>query len=218
MPRPISVIAHEIARDWKKVYFGAVPYLQAMFTLNSIDDMYMYDDARSIINYFLANANTWRGPVAKQIKEELKALLKGKPSPESYEDPWGGRKRLNGFSDDIPDAFFRPLSPAEQEQFRAWARANYRRGDPIDPAWHPIVRAECAAMNQEPVVLDQPEQIAAFRLLTLRSGLKLEILGMRRHGTSCYAIIKREFGLRGSKKSVLDQFTAMLRQMGVLRT
>lgn len=30
MTRPISTIADEIRRDWKNVYFGAVPYLNAM--------------------------------------------------------------------------------------------------------------------------------------------------------------------------------------------
>ena len=74
--RPLSVIAREIKADWKKVYFGAVPYLQAMATLNSISDRYMYDSAQSIVLYFLANAQTWRGETAKRIKAELKAMAK----------------------------------------------------------------------------------------------------------------------------------------------
>jgi len=74
--RPISLIAQEIASDWKKVYFGAVPYLQSMSTINSIDDRYGLDSARSIVNYFLCNASTWRGQKAREIKKELKELLK----------------------------------------------------------------------------------------------------------------------------------------------
>lgn len=76
--RPLHAIAKEIRSDWKKVYFGAEPYLSAMHTLDSINDTYMYDDAKTIVLYFLANASTWRGDVAKRIKSELKEMLKQK--------------------------------------------------------------------------------------------------------------------------------------------
>lgn len=77
MPRALSTIAYDIKQNWPKVYFGAVPYLDAMTQLNSIDDMYFLDSARSIVLYFLSNAQSWRGPEAKRIKAELKAILKG---------------------------------------------------------------------------------------------------------------------------------------------
>ena len=73
-PRPLYQIAKEIRQDWKNVYFGAVPYLQAMSTLNSINDNYMMDSAKSIVLYFLSNASTWRGETAKRIKAELKKM------------------------------------------------------------------------------------------------------------------------------------------------
>jgi hypothetical protein len=73
-PRPIYVIAEEIREDWKKVYFGAVPYLDAMLSLKSIDDTYGLDPAKEVILYFLSNASTWRGDTARRIKKELKAL------------------------------------------------------------------------------------------------------------------------------------------------
>ncbi len=73
-PRPIHVIAREIRGDWRKVYFGAVPYLDAMGSLESIGENYGADSGRSIVLYFLANANTWRGETARRIKLELKAL------------------------------------------------------------------------------------------------------------------------------------------------
>lgn len=76
MARPIYTIANDIKKDWKKVYFGAVPYLQAMNYLNDKNDKYGYDNAKSIINYFLANASTWRGEVAKAIKLELKMIIR----------------------------------------------------------------------------------------------------------------------------------------------
>lgn len=72
--RPLSTIANEIARSWSKPYFGAVPYLAAMRTLNSIEEDYHYDSGKSIVLYFLANAGTWRGEDARRIKAELKAL------------------------------------------------------------------------------------------------------------------------------------------------
>jgi len=74
--RPLSVIAREIRADWQKPYFGAVPYLQAMRSLNSISDRYFEDSAQSVVLYFLANAQTWRGETAKRIKAELKAMAK----------------------------------------------------------------------------------------------------------------------------------------------
>ena len=75
MTRPIKVIAQDIRANWNKIYFGAVPYLDAMYQLNSIDDDYYYDTGKSVVRYFLANATTWRGDKAREIKAELKAML-----------------------------------------------------------------------------------------------------------------------------------------------
>tara|TARA_R100000773_G_scaffold15001_1_gene13715 strand:+ start:1045 stop:1275 length:231 start_codon:yes stop_codon:yes gene_type:complete len=73
--RQINEIAAEIKSDWKKVYFGAVPYLNAMQSINSINDNYGLDSAKSVVTYFLANAGTWRGENAKRIKKELKDMI-----------------------------------------------------------------------------------------------------------------------------------------------
>jgi hypothetical protein len=73
--RSISDIAYDIRADWKKPYFGAVPYLEAMYGLNSINDNYYYDSGRSIVLYFLSNATTWKGETARRIKVELKKML-----------------------------------------------------------------------------------------------------------------------------------------------
>lgn len=73
--RPLSSIASDIRRHWPKVYFGAVPYLQAMASLDTVHDMYGYDEGRSIVAHFLGNATTWCGEDARRIKAELKALL-----------------------------------------------------------------------------------------------------------------------------------------------
>ena len=74
--RPLWVIAREISTDWRKPYFGAVPYLDAMRQLNSIHGEFYNDSAKSVVAYFLANAGAWRGDTARRVKAELKALLK----------------------------------------------------------------------------------------------------------------------------------------------
>lgn len=72
--RSISTIAREIRTDWTKPYFGAVPYLSAMQSLDSIEDNYYEDSGKSVVLYFLANASTWKGEKARAIKAELKKL------------------------------------------------------------------------------------------------------------------------------------------------
>jgi len=72
--RFIWEIAEEIKQDWAKPYFGAVPYLNAMSSLNWITDNFGQDSGRSVVLYFLGNANTWRGEKARAIKKELKAI------------------------------------------------------------------------------------------------------------------------------------------------
>ena len=75
-PRPLWAIAREVRKDWTKPYFGAVPYLDAMSCLDSIEDTYICDSAKSIVLRFLSNASTWRGETAKRVKAELKAMCK----------------------------------------------------------------------------------------------------------------------------------------------
>jgi hypothetical protein len=55
-------------------------------------------------------------------------------------------------------------------------------------------------------VYDTPEAIDSFRMRALKSALKMEIFGMKRRGQSAYSIIKQEFGLKGNKQKVLEQF------------
>ena len=74
--RPLWTIAADIRRSWKNMYFGAVPYVEAMAQLSTADDNYGYDSGRDIIRYFLSNATSWRGEDARRVKTELKGLLK----------------------------------------------------------------------------------------------------------------------------------------------
>jgi hypothetical protein len=73
--RPLYEIARDIRTNWPKVNYAAAPYLAAMSDLNVITDKYVCDTGASVVRYFLCNASTWRGPEAKRIKAELKAML-----------------------------------------------------------------------------------------------------------------------------------------------
>lgn len=73
--RTLNEIATEIKADWKKPYFGAVPYLDAMAWISSPSDMYGADTGKSVVLYFLSNAGTWRGETARRVKKELKELV-----------------------------------------------------------------------------------------------------------------------------------------------
>ena len=76
MSRPLYQIAADIRADWKKVNFAAEPYLEAMESLDKITDHYYADSAKTIVLYFLSNAGSWRGNVAKSVKAELKGMIK----------------------------------------------------------------------------------------------------------------------------------------------
>lgn len=76
----LNEIASVISSDWRKqgkgVNYGAKPYLEAMFCLNSVSDNYGSDSGRSVVAYFLSNATTWKGEIAKAVKKELNKRIK----------------------------------------------------------------------------------------------------------------------------------------------
>ncbi len=78
--RKLYEIAAEIRKDWGEqgqgIYFGAKPYLYAMEAMDNVDQEYGVDSGASIVAYFLANAQMWRGEVARRVKKELNAMLK----------------------------------------------------------------------------------------------------------------------------------------------
>ena len=55
--------------------------------------------------------------------------------------------------------------------------------------------------------------IEFYRLLTLRSALSLEMLGMKNSRRSAYAIIKEEFGFKGNKKKVYNQIDEHIKKI-----
>ena len=62
-------------------------------------------------------------------------------------------------------------------------------------------------MINKPVI-----DVEFYRLLTLRSALELEMLGMKNRRRSAYAIIKEEFGFKGNKQKVFDQIDALIKK------
>lgn len=76
--RTFALIAAEIQTKWKNVSPYAKPYLDAMATIFTSDKnaRYYFDTAETMVLYFLANAQGWRGEDARRIKAELKAMIK----------------------------------------------------------------------------------------------------------------------------------------------
>jgi len=59
------------------------------------------------------------------------------------------------------------------------------------------------------------DSIMDYRYMMLVTGLRSEIRGFRltSKGSTCYAILKREFGFKGNKAKVLAQAEAQLEQV-----
>ena len=82
--RSLSTIAYEIIADmkkqhpanWRQRYAYALAYIQPMCSLDSINEKYGFDSARSIVAYGLGNLSTWKGEKAREIKKELNKMLK----------------------------------------------------------------------------------------------------------------------------------------------
>ena len=66
-------------------------------------------------------------------------------------------------------------------------------------------------------ILDQPHQIAAYRLITMYRGLTAEVKGFRMTRINVFALVKRECGLKGPKVKVLAEFKNILEKSGVLQ-
>jgi len=76
MARKLYEIAADIKALYRKagkpVYFAAAPYLDAMESLESVNQNYGCDSGKSIVLYALGNLQSLRGPEAKVLKAELK--------------------------------------------------------------------------------------------------------------------------------------------------
>lgn len=67
-------------------------------------------------------------------------------------------------------------------------------------------------MTEEAMIFSTPDQIAAARLLSLKYRFKLELKGIKFKGRTSYSIIKKEFGLKGTRQNVYEQFVQLVEQ------
>jgi len=76
----------------------------------------------------------------------------------------------------------------------------------------------CMSTTPTATVLSTPEQINSLRAHMLRIGLESELKGFRltNKAPSCYTIIKRELGFKGSKIKVYAQYILWMEQKGLL--
>ena len=74
--------------------------------------------------------------------------------------------------------------------------------------------------TQNCTILDKPEQIDGYRLLTIRAGLKAEAFGMRlTRGASCLKLSKEASGLKArTAKEMLPLYEAWLESKGFTLT
>ena len=81
LTRTLAEVARYIRADYaakgRPVYFAAEPYVNALGSLRTSDlsGRYFSDNVAHLVITLLSNLGTWRGPVAKQIKTELRAAL-----------------------------------------------------------------------------------------------------------------------------------------------
>ena len=78
----LSDIGREIRASWRKPYYGAVPYIDALCELDVpatregvATAMYGDDSARDVVLRFLSNATSWRGDIARATKAILKKAV-----------------------------------------------------------------------------------------------------------------------------------------------
>ena len=72
-----------------------------------------------------------------------------------------------------------------------------------------------AKQGETRMIIERPEHIELYRMITQRQALKLEMYGMKTRGRSAYALIKEMYGLKGSKQKVLEQFTRIIEDIKV---
>lgn len=69
------------------------------------------------------------------------------------------------------------------------------------------------AKDGAPVLFSGEAAVDFYRLTLILSGMKLELkTGMRttRRAPSCFTIARREFGLKGNKQKLIDQFEKLV--------
>lgn len=78
-PRPIKDIVADIFTEWgakvQTVGYAAKPYLDALATVETAEEMYGADKAEHLLRYLLSNLTQFKGQRARELKEELRSHL-----------------------------------------------------------------------------------------------------------------------------------------------
>jgi hypothetical protein len=76
-----------------------------------------------------------------------------------------------------------------------------------------MIQIELPLGNRGPVVLTERDQILRYRMTVLRSGIKLEKLGMKKRGRSCTAITREMLGMPNAKRDdLIAALTALINE------
>ena len=76
MARDLSTIARDVRKHWKRIPYSARPYVDALASIRTVQDIYINESSASVVRGFLDNAATWRGEDAKRVKAEVRAMVR----------------------------------------------------------------------------------------------------------------------------------------------
>lgn len=70
----MEAIARTKGKYWRHLFPHLAPYAEALLSLETIEDNYMFDSGRCIVGGFLSNCSTWKGETARRVKAELRQI------------------------------------------------------------------------------------------------------------------------------------------------
>jgi len=74
--RRVRSIAAEIEADWPKISPNARPHLDLLHKLDDVHDTAANGQSgRAVVSFFLANASTYKGVKAQELKAELRTMV-----------------------------------------------------------------------------------------------------------------------------------------------
>jgi hypothetical protein len=73
--RSLRLIASDIDTEWKCIPAQARPSVLAMHGVASIADHYGPHPMRLLVDRFLAHSRSWRTPLGRKVRAELRAML-----------------------------------------------------------------------------------------------------------------------------------------------
>lgn len=56
------------------------------------------------------------------------------------------------------------------------------------------------------------DSVDFYRMAALKGALSLELKGLKRRGPSAFSMVKREYGLKGNKQKVYEQFCKLVEE------